>query len=181
MIFIISNSNFKRKEIQSTVLRKLLKRDYTQVLYKLHNNVIWKLQRYTPKRNISEWKIHKKYKYCSMFNLHRNLERGKVLTRFMTSVRSPDSSSSGVGGSGRLGAPPTRLDKTRMLNQSRSVSLVVLLQSSYLLAYLRDENFGHYVKTTTMNRTTVWKEKIQDCSSRNRDYSGTTWQRMKHT
>lgn len=29
-----------------------------------------------------------------------------TITRFMTSVRSPDSSSSGVGGNGRFGAPP---------------------------------------------------------------------------
>lgn len=35
-------------------------------------------------------------------------QRDKALTRFMTSVRSPDSSSSGVGGSGRFGAPPIK-------------------------------------------------------------------------
>jgi len=33
----------------------------------------------------------------------------EILTRFMTSVRSPDSSSSGVGGSGRFGAPPIKI------------------------------------------------------------------------
>lgn len=33
----------------------------------------------------------------------------KLLTRFITNVRSPSSSSSGVGGSGRFGAPPRKM------------------------------------------------------------------------
>lgn len=36
----------------------------------------------------------------------QQLSQKKVRTLFMTSVRSPDTSSSGVGGNGRFGAPP---------------------------------------------------------------------------
>lgn len=43
-----------------------------------------------------------------MFSKKKNIFQIEIITLFMTSVRSPDSSSSGVGGNGRFGAPPKR-------------------------------------------------------------------------
>lgn len=42
----------------------------------------------------------------SVCGVHKTIKQNKTLTLLNTNVLSPLSSSSGVGGSGRLGAPP---------------------------------------------------------------------------
>jgi len=59
-----------------------------------------------------------------------NLKR-ELLTRFMTSVRSPVSSSSGVGGSGRFGAPPIKIRQRQSIKSQCVESLTILLESSF--------------------------------------------------
>lgn len=165
-----------KEENTSTALRELL----TWLRFVRYIPTVLQKFQVIPKWNICEQKRRSLQMYISACIA---ILKREILTRFMTSVRSPDSSSSGVGGSGRFGAPPIKIRQRQSVKSLRVASLITSPGKwpSYLSAYPRDESFEHCAKMTMTNLTTVWKEKIRDCSDGNRDCSGTTWRRTKHT